>query len=93
MTDVKHLSILANLSPSTEIVPALQVGIETTLEYAKILSEVDVSHVNVTNEITGLTNILREDKIDESRTLTQQQSLQNAPKSHKGYFMVDGVLE
>ncbi len=93
MTDVKHLAKLANLSPSPEIVPALQVGIETTLEYAKILSEVDVSHVNVTNEITGLTNVLREDEIDESRTLTQQQSLQNSGESHKGYFMVDGVLE
>ena len=52
MTDVKHLAKLANLSPTPSLIPALQSGVETTLEYAKILSKVDVSHVGVTNEIT-----------------------------------------
>lgn len=91
--DICHLAKLSKLNPPDLLLSALQSGVETTLDYAKILAKVDVSHVDVTNEITGLTNILREDRVDESRTLTQQQSLQNAPKSHNGYFMVDGVLE
>lgn len=93
MTDVKHLAKLANLSPSDTLISPLQSGVETTLEYAKILGQVDVSHVGVTNEITGLTNILRDDVVDDSRTFTPAEALANAPKSHKGFFMVDAILE
>ncbi len=93
MTDVKHLAKLANLSPTPSLIPALQSGVETTLEYAKILSKVDVSHVGVTNEITGLTNILRDDIVDESRTFTQEEALANTSKNHQGFFMVDAILE
>lgn len=93
MTDVKHLAKLANLSPSISLIPALQSGVETTLEYAKILGKVDVSHVGITNEITGLTNILREDVVDESRTFTQAEALSNSASNHKGFFMVDAILE
>lgn len=93
MTDVKHLAKLANLSPSQSLIPALQSGVETTLEYAKILGQVDVSHVGVTNEITGLTNILREDSVDESRTFIQAEALANADKTYNGFFMVDAILE
>lgn len=93
MTNVKHLAKLASLSPSPTLIPALDAGVETTLNYAKILETVDVSHVDVTNEITGLKNVLREDVIDESRMLSQDQALANAPKSHDGFFMVDAILE
>jgi aspartyl/glutamyl-tRNA(Asn/Gln) amidotransferase C subunit len=93
MTDVKHLAKLANLSPDPSLIPALQSGVETTLEYAKILGQVDVSHVGVTNEITGLTNVLRDDIVDDSRTFTQAEALANAGKSHNGFFMVDAILE
>jgi len=93
MTDVQHLAKLANLSPTPSLIQPLQSGVQTTLDYAKILGSVDVSHVGVTNEITGLINVLREDQIDQSRTFTQAQALQNAPKSHNGFFMVDAILE
>lgn len=93
MTDVKHLAKLANLSPTPSLIPALQSGVETTLEYAKILSKVDVSHVGVTSEITGLTNILRDDLVNDSQTFTQDQALANAPSKHNGFFMVDAILE
>jgi aspartyl/glutamyl-tRNA(Asn/Gln) amidotransferase C subunit len=93
MTDVTHLSKLANLSPNPSLIPVLQSGVETTLEYAKILGKVDVSRVGVTNEITGLTNILREDIVDESRTFTQVEALANSVKNHQGFFMVDAILE
>lgn len=93
MTDVKHLAKLANLSPSDSLIPALQSGVETTLEYAKILGGVNISHVGVTNEITGLSNILRDDVVDESRTFTQAEALANSVSNHKGFFMVDAILE
>lgn len=93
MTDVTHLAKLAKLAPSPSLLPALQSGVETTLEYAKILSQVDVAHVDVTNDVTGLTNVLREDLVDSSRTFTQDEALANAPAKHNGFFMVDAILE
>ena len=79
--------------PNEDLALTLQSGVETTLEYAKILGKVDVSHVGITNEITGLTNILREDIVDEARTFTQEEALANSVKNHKGFFMVDAILE
>lgn len=93
MTDVKHLAKLANLSPLDSLIPALQSGVTSTLDYAQVLSNVDVSHVDVTNEVSGLTNVFREDIVDHSRTFTQAEALHNASSSYKGFFMVPAVLE
>jgi len=93
MTDVKHLAKLAKLTPPDSLLPALQSGVESTLEYAKVLSQVDVRQVVATNEVSGLTNVMREDVVDDTRTFTQAQAFQNAPSSYKGFFMVDAILE
>lgn len=90
---VSHLAKLAKLTPPDSLLPALQAGVESTLEYAKVLSQVDVSQVEATNEVSGLTNVLREDIIDDNRTFTQAEALQNAPATHKGFFMVKAILE
>ena len=90
---VSHLAKLAKLTPPDSLLPALKSGVESTLEYAKVLSQVDVSQVEATNQVSGLTNVLREDVIDDTRTFTQAQALQNAPSTHKGFFMVKAILE
>lgn len=93
MTDVKYLAKLANLSPASSLIEALDSGVESTLEYAKILETVDISQVDPTKEVSGLTNVLRDDVVDNSRTFTQDQALANAPAKYKGFFMVDAILE
>jgi aspartyl/glutamyl-tRNA(Asn/Gln) amidotransferase C subunit len=90
---VSHLAKLAKLTPPDSLLPTLQAGVESTLEYAKVLSAVDVSHVEATNEVSGLTNVLRDDVVDDTRTFTQTQALQNASSTHKGFFMVNAILE
>lgn len=90
---VSHLAKLAKLTPPDSLLPALQSGVESTLEYAKVLSQVDVSKVVATNEVSGLTNVLRVDVVDDTRTFTQAEALQNAPETHKGFFMVKAILE
>jgi Asp-tRNA(Asn)/Glu-tRNA(Gln) amidotransferase C subunit len=40
-----------------------------------------------------LSNITRPDEVDESSMLSQQQALANAPKHHKGYFVVARIIE
>jgi len=90
--DVKHLAKLANLSISDERLSKLSDQIETTFEYIQTIEDSDTSALSETNQVTGLTNILREDVVDDSRTFTQDQALQNAKQSHNGYFMVPAIL-
>ena len=90
---IKNLSVLAKLSPDPSLTTALQDGVSSTLEYAKILSNVDTDQVIETNDITGLTNVLRDDVVDEARMFTQDEALSNALAKHDGYFVAEQALE
>ena len=92
-TQVKHLAKLANLPISDERLTKLADQIETTFEYIQTLEKSDTSKLADTNQVAGLINVLREDIIDDSRTFTQEQALQNAKQTHNGYFMVPAILE
>lgn len=93
MTDVKHLAKLANLIIPASRQSTLAAQIDTTFEHIKTLEDTDTDSLSETNQVTGLTNVLREDLVDDSRTFTQAQALQNAKSTHNGYFMVPAILE
>lgn len=93
MTDVKHLAKLANLVIPPSRQSALATQIDTTFEYIKTLEDTNTESLPETNQVTGLTNVLREDVVDDSRTFTQAQALQNAKNTHNGYFVVPAILE
>jgi len=89
---VDHIAKLAKIPVSEKEKEELAVGFNKTLEVIDELFKVDVSGVEPTHQITGLENILREDKIDERKTITQDQALSNTKKKHNGYFVVDQIL-
>jgi len=43
-------------------------------------------------KLLGLKNVTREDKIDETRMLSQKEALSQAKKTHKGFFVVPAVI-
>ena len=90
--DVKHLAKLAQMEVTEKEEKTLEKGFEQTLKVIDQLSELDTSQVKPTSQVTGLTNVWREDKVDKSRMLTQKQALSNAKKTHKGYFVVPAVI-
>ena len=92
-TGINNLSTLAKLKPDQSLTTALLEGVASTLEYAKILKSVDTDQVKATNDITGLTNILRNDVIDHSRMFSQAEALANAKEHHDGYFVAEQALE
>ncbi len=92
-TDITHLAKLANLPISKERQVILADQIETTFKYIKTLVATDTENLIETNQVTGLTNVLREDIVDDSRTLTQEQALQNAKKTYNGFILVPAILE
>ncbi|HLD92201.1 MAG TPA: Asp-tRNA(Asn)/Glu-tRNA(Gln) amidotransferase subunit GatC [Patescibacteria group bacterium] len=64
-------------------------------ETFKIINEfnkLDTSKVNETYIVTSTKNVLREDVIDSTRMLSQEEALSCSKRNHNGYFVVDGIL-
>ena len=90
--DVKHLAKLAQMEVTEEEEKTLEKGFDQTLKVIDQLSELDTSKVKPTSQVTGLTNVWREDKVDKGRMLTKKQALSNAKKTYKGYFVVPAIF-
>jgi len=61
--DVLKLARLSRISLSDDEVDALAEELSAILGYVEQLSDVDVSGLQPTNQVTGLTNVMRADKI------------------------------
>lgn len=89
--DVAHIAKLAHLSLKPEQIEKFKEQLSSILEYFGKLNKVNTTGVEPTSQVTGLTNVFREDMIEPS--LSQDEALFNAKQKHDGYFMVDAVLE
>lgn len=90
---IKHIADLANIPITDQEQIHLQQAFEETLDTIAELQSVDVSKVEPTHQVTGLTNVLREDVVDSDNMFTQKQALANAKQSHNGYFVVPRIIE
>lgn len=89
--DVKHIAKLANLPLKDSEIPKFEKQLSQVLMYVDKLKEVDTKNTEQTSQVTGLENVLREDKAKQS--LTQEEALSNAKNQHNGFFQVKGVFE
>lgn len=67
--DVKKVAKLANLPISEEEEKKLAVQFEETLKTVEIIKELNTDGVEPISQVTGLTNVVREDEIDEDRII------------------------
>src|SRR3990172_2376348 len=89
---VNHIAKLAKIPVTEKEKIDLSEGFNKALEVVDELFKVDVKGVEPTHQVTGLENILREDKVDEKKIFSQKQALSNTKNKHNGYFMVDQIL-
>jgi aspartyl-tRNA(Asn)/glutamyl-tRNA(Gln) amidotransferase subunit C len=61
------------------------------LDYVQQLDNVDVSGIEPTYQVTGLKNIMRDDKLVDYGE-TQEELLKNAPSTQDAQFKVKRVL-
>jgi aspartyl-tRNA(Asn)/glutamyl-tRNA(Gln) amidotransferase subunit C len=61
--DVLKLAQLARISLSDDEVTEFSAELSAILQYVEQLSGVDVSGLKPTNQVTGLTNVMREDVV------------------------------
>ncbi len=89
--EVRHVADLAKLGLSEEDISMFQKQLLEIVEFVGKVSEVNTENIEPTSQVTGLENVLRDDEVKPS--LSQEKVLQNAPRIHNGYFIVDAIFE
>lgn len=89
--DVEHVARLARLALTEEEKELIQMQLETMIEYAAILKEVDTEGVEPAAHGVSLTNVLRPD--ERRPSLPREKALANAPEARDGYFYVPRILD
>jgi len=90
---VKHIAQLANIPISSQEEEELAKDFSKTLEVVDKLQKVDTKGVEMTHQVTGLTNITREDEVNEKNMFTQKEALANASRTHDGFFVVERLID
>ena len=67
--DVKKVAKLANLPINDDMTQKLQKDLDATVGLVDELAQLDLQNVIPTSQVTGLTNVMREDVIDKDRIL------------------------
>ncbi len=75
--NVEHVAKLANLPLDEKRLEILGKQLTETLLYIDRLNEISTEDVEPTSQVTGLTNVTRNDTVSDS--LPQQAALENAP--------------
>ncbi len=91
LDQVKHVAKLASLPLSADEEKLYGEQLSQILDYIHQLNKVDTASIDPTFNVTGLSDVLAEDKTDSG--LSQDEALRNAPTKDDGLFMTKGVFE
>ena len=80
--DITKIAKLANLTLNDDLAKKLQKDLDATVNLVDELTKLDLNGVEPTSQVTGMTNVTREDKIDKSRILPIT-----------GYFKVKAIFD
>ena len=90
---VLKVARLAKLGILDNEVANYQVKLGAILEYANKLDEVNVDGVMPTNQVTGLTNVFREDIAIPTTPETRDRLLANVPVLRDSYIVVPHTIK
>ena len=88
--EVEHVAHLARLKLNEEEIILYTHQLNSILEYAVKLQQLDTSGVMPTAHAVQLYNVMRDDKIEVS--MPQNQVLANAPEAEDGFFQVPRIV-
>jgi len=70
--DVRHIAKLARLKVSDAEVKKFAKELSSILQYVEMLNELDTEKIEPTAQVTGLTNVFREDSVKPSEATTEE---------------------
>jgi aspartyl-tRNA(Asn)/glutamyl-tRNA(Gln) amidotransferase subunit C len=88
--DVRHIAKLAAIAISDEEIPVIQGQLNDIFASIEKLQEVSTRGVTPTSHVHGVTNISREDVIQDSLSIEALQK--NAPDFRNGSFVVPKII-
>ena len=89
--DVLNIAEIARLEFDEDELQSFSEQLIEVVNYAKKLSELDTTGVEVTSHILPIKNVFREDQC--TKSLSREDALKNAPSVEKGCFKVPKVIE
>ena len=90
--DILHIAKLGNLTLNEKEIELFKKQLSSVIDYIDKLQEVNTDQVEPSSQITGLTDVLREDAIDGKRTLSQDEALANTKSKEGNLFKVKAIL-
>ena len=91
--DVEHIASLARLELTEEEKEKFTKELSSILDYFEQLKEVNTDKVEPTYQVTGLENVMREDKVEGCEEEVRNDSLKQFPEGVKDFLKVKGVFE
>lgn len=91
--DVAKIATLANIPVTASEEEKLAEGFTTTIAVVEDLKKAKTDDIGPTHQVTGLTNVTRDDVVDDARGFSQEEALRNAPHTYNGYFVVNQVID
>lgn len=89
--DVKYVARLSKIAITEDEAAKFTKELDAILGYVQQLDAVDTTGLQPTYQVTGLTNVTREDVLIDYG-VGQEDLLKNAPRSRDGYIEVPKVL-
>ena len=77
--EVQHIALLARLGIKEEEIEKFAEQLSSILEYVEKLNEVNTDGVEITAQVTGLENVLREDEVKEVADEVKTGLIKQAP--------------
>jgi len=90
--EVEHVAKLARLGLTDKEIAKFQKELASVLAYVEKLNEVNTKNVPLTAQVTGLTNVFREDEVKKC-DISLDELLKNAPAKEGRHLKVKAVLE
>lgn len=90
--DVRHLASLSSLALTEDEVESLRGNIADILTYIDMLGELDTGDVVPSYQVTGLSNVFRDDVVADEQVTGPELVERLAPDSKHGQFKVPKVL-
>ncbi|HHL72675.1 MAG TPA: Asp-tRNA(Asn)/Glu-tRNA(Gln) amidotransferase subunit GatC [Bacteroidetes bacterium] len=88
--EVEKTALLARLEFDDQELERMRADLNTILEYAEKLQQLDLDNVPETEHVLSLQNVFREDAVQ--TWLDNEAALRNAPARKNGYFSIPKVI-
>ena len=90
--EIEHIAKLARLELSEDEFDKYGSQLSAILGYIEMLGEVDTSGVEPTAQVTGLVNVLRDDRALDFDSAGRETALKDAPQLLDGFIKVKKVF-